>query len=113
MNNSVKMKSIYAFADALHERDPLLVFEFAFDFENVKELSSGTVLENEVDISFVCEESVHANQVDVVEESLNLDLSSQLVPTILFADGFFFDDFECDCYASLVMSESGGGYLAR
>ena len=58
------------------------------------ELSSGSHFEDDVDVVGVVEAAVHLDDVGVVEEHLDLDLSGELVRDLLLPQQTLLDDLE-------------------
>ena len=67
MNNSVLVQWVQSLADAFHDRFPFLILKFAFDLEDIVELTSNAKLKDEVDVSLIWKYSIKFDQIDVVE----------------------------------------------
>ncbi len=63
-------------------------------FELVVELPARTDLENDVDVGCVMEAAVHFDDVGVVEEHLDFDLTDELVSDLLLMDQLLFDNLQ-------------------
>jgi hypothetical protein len=73
------MQFIQTFANSLHNRLPLLLSQFAFNFEDIVQLSSYAILQKKVEVEFILEEGIEFNEIYMIKEGLQLDLSNELL----------------------------------
>lgn len=78
MDNLVLVHIIQSSTNLLHNVPSQVLRNFSFLPEKVVELSRKAKLQNEVDVLRISEESVHLDDIGVIQESLDLDLTDKL-----------------------------------
>ena len=73
------MKRKQSLTDSFHDRSPFLILEFAFDFKDIIELSSNTVLKDEIYINLISKHAIKLNQINMAEIGLNNNFSGKLI----------------------------------
>jgi hypothetical protein len=73
------MQLIQTFANSLHNRLPLFLSQFAFHLEDVVQLSPYTILQKKVEVELILEEGIEFNEIYMIKEGLQLDLSNELL----------------------------------
>lgn len=113
MYHPVAVEFINRSADLFHEPRCLDLGEGLAAFELLEELSPHCNLQDDIDVFLVFEQSVHLDDVGVVEVHLYLDFSDELVNDLLLDEYGFVDHFQRTDETTVFLPELKLMYLAR